>query len=233
MPTLQDLVENYGLSQTFGVEGPFGGGHTGVDLLTPAGTPVPALGWGTIESVFSDTIGGQQVKVKYASGAVGWFAHLQEIYASIGERVDASTIIGKSGATGHVTGPHLHFEERDPSGQLVDPLSDYARSFVFDMLPSAPTTSDPDCPNGWSKGIFGVCEPFNPGKAPTGPVDNVVKGASDAIGGAVSGVPNAIAKVGDDLARGTKQLAIAGVIIGVVVVLGYSGVRQTLSGGGD
>ena len=36
----------------------------------------------------------------------------------------------------------------------------------------------------------------------------------------------AIAKVGDDLARGTKRLAVAGAIIGFVVVLGYGGVRQ-------
>lgn len=229
MPTLQDLIENYGISQPFGVEGPFGGGHTGVDIATPSGTSVPALGEGTISSIFYDATGGQQVKVKYASGAEGWFAHLGEVYSQVGERVDSSTIIARSGASGHVTGPHLHFEEKDPSGQLVDPLNEASQTYIGGG-------GDPECPPGWSRGIFGVCEPFNPGTARVGPVDSIVKGGADAVGGAasaagaaVSGIPNAIGKLGEDLARGTKQLAIAGVIVGIVVVLGFSGVKRSLS----
>lgn len=232
MPTLRDFVENFGISQPFGVEGPFGGAHTGVDLLTPSGTAVPALGSGTISDVFYDSAGGHQVKVKYDTGAEGWFAHLSEVYSREGERVGGETVIGASGASGHVTGAHLHFEARDPSGQLVDPLNEASQTFIGGG-------GDPECPLGYSfDPATNSCKSWVPG----GVVPNVPPGknlpawspsAPDIkLPNPLEGVAGAIGKFSEDVARGTKQLAIAGVIIGVVVVLGYAGARQTLSGGG-
>jgi murein DD-endopeptidase MepM/ murein hydrolase activator NlpD len=241
MPTLQDLIENFGISQPFGVEGPFGGVHTGVDLLTPSGTPIPAFDSGTIADVFYDSAGGQQVKVKYDSGAEGWFAHLSEVYGQPGERVSGSTIIGASGASGHVTGPHLHYEQRDPSGQLVDPLSHPLQTYIGGG-------GDPECPLGYSfDASTNSCKSWVPGgivpNVPTGgslpawsptapalkPVDDAIrsvlpKNPLDAFGALSASVD----KLGGDLARGTKQLAVAAVVIGVVIVLGYAGTRQVL-----
>lgn len=232
MPTLQDLVENYGLTQGFGVEGPFGGSHTGVDLGTPAGTPVPALGSGTIASIFYDPIGGQQVKVRYDSGAEGWFAHLGDIYSQVGERVGGETIIGASGDSGQVTGPHLHYEIHDPAGQLTDPLDARAQTFIGGGVGTS--GEEPQCPLGYTYDpATNSCRSWVPGgivpNVPVGPNLPAWSPPKVSLPNPLDPVGAAVGKLGDDLARGTKQIAVAAVIVGVVVVLGFSGVRRTLS----
>ncbi len=248
--TLRDLINKFGLTQPFGSEGPFGGKHTGVDVGAPAGTPIPALGAGTIESVFFDATGGNQVKVRYDSMAEGWFAHLDQVYSQPGERVSGETIIAKSGASGHVTGPHLHYEQRDPSGQLVDPLSSPLDTYMGGG-------SDPsvigDCPTGYVRNLFGVCvpsrepgfNPKNPGVDPiTGAGPKAVPGGGgiaglgsnlnpvDAIGSgfkaAGDAVSGAIGTATGSLMTGARQLVIAGVVVVIIAALSVGGVRRTI-----
>jgi murein DD-endopeptidase MepM/ murein hydrolase activator NlpD len=65
---------------------------------------------------------GNLVVVQHRLGMTSWYAHLSRIAVSPGECVVAGTLIGRVGATGHATGPHLHFELR-VRGAAVDPLS--------------------------------------------------------------------------------------------------------------
>lgn len=103
--------------------------HDGLDLAIPAGTPVQAGLSGTIIFAGADGSGppcgqyrgyGLSVVVANQTGWQTLYAHLDEIRVEVGQVVTATTIIGASGATGCVSGPHLHFGLRNQSG-LLDP----------------------------------------------------------------------------------------------------------------
>ena len=93
--------------------------HSGVDIAAPAGTPVICPVDGTATLVATGPIGGKQVIVR--KGDTEYiFLHLSEQCVTEGARVRLSSLIGKVGATGRVTGPHLHFGIRI-NGQYVNP----------------------------------------------------------------------------------------------------------------
>jgi murein DD-endopeptidase MepM/ murein hydrolase activator NlpD len=97
--------------------------HSGIDLPAASGTPVGAAGRGCVISTGYDSGGyGNLVVVQHRLGMTSWYAHLSRISVRPGECVVAGTRIGRVGATGHATGPHLHFELR-LRGAAVDPLS--------------------------------------------------------------------------------------------------------------
>jgi Peptidase family M23/Putative peptidoglycan binding domain len=97
--------------------------HTGIDLPAPSGTPVGAAGRGCVSSAGYDPGGyGNLVIVQHRLGMTSWYAHLSRISVRPGQCVVAGTRIGRVGATGHATGPHLHFELR-LRGAAIDPLS--------------------------------------------------------------------------------------------------------------
>ena len=97
--------------------------HTGIDLPAPSGTPVGAAGHGCVIQAGYDSGGyGNLVIVQHRLGMTSWYAHLSRISVNVGECVVAGSRIGRVGATGHATGPHLHFELR-LRGAAVDPLS--------------------------------------------------------------------------------------------------------------
>nr|WP_119590042.1 M23 family metallopeptidase [Streptomyces scabiei] len=105
------------------------GYHTGVDFVAPTGTPLKAVGAGTVVSAGWGGAYGNQVVIRLADGYYAQYAHLSSISVSAGQSVSGGQQIGLSGATGNVTGPHLHFEIRTtPSyGSDLDPLA-YLRS---------------------------------------------------------------------------------------------------------
>ncbi|MEI5519429.1 M23 family metallopeptidase [Streptomyces brasiliscabiei] len=105
------------------------GYHTGVDFVAPTGTTLKAVGAGTVVSAGWGGAYGNQVVVKLADGYYAQYAHLSSISVSAGQSVSGGQQIGLSGATGNVTGPHLHFEIRtSPNyGSDIDPLA-YLRS---------------------------------------------------------------------------------------------------------
>lgn len=105
------------------------GYHTGVDFAAPTGTPLKAVGAGTVVSAGWGGAYGNQVVIQLADGHYAQYAHLSSISVSNGQSVTAGQQIGLSGATGNVTGPHLHFEIRTGPdyGSDVDPVA-YLRS---------------------------------------------------------------------------------------------------------
>lgn len=87
--------------------------HTGLDYPAPAGTTVSAAGRGRVVFAGWDPGGyGNLVVVEHPRGARSWYAHLARITIARGAWVAAGTQVGTVGATGFVTGPHLHFELR-------------------------------------------------------------------------------------------------------------------------
>ncbi|MDT0398598.1 MULTISPECIES: LysM peptidoglycan-binding domain-containing M23 family metallopeptidase [Streptomyces] len=105
------------------------GYHTGVDFSVPTGTSLKAVGAGTVVSAGWGGAYGNQVVVKLNDGYYAQYAHLSSLSVSAGQSVTAGQQVGLSGATGNVTGPHLHFEIRTTPnyGSDVDPVS-YLRS---------------------------------------------------------------------------------------------------------
>ncbi|WP_320775678.1 LysM peptidoglycan-binding domain-containing M23 family metallopeptidase [Streptomyces sp. CRN 30] len=101
------------------------GYHTGVDFAVPTGTSLKAVGSGTVVSAGWGGSYGNQVVVRLADGHYAQYAHLSSLSVSVGQTVGAGQQVGLSGATGNVTGPHLHFEIRTASGygSDVDPLA--------------------------------------------------------------------------------------------------------------
>ncbi|MEU4654623.1 peptidoglycan DD-metalloendopeptidase family protein [Streptomyces sp. NPDC023723] len=105
------------------------GYHTGTDFVVPTGTSVKAVGAGTVVTAGWGGAYGNQVVIKLADGYYAQYAHLSSISVSSGDAVTAGQQLGLSGATGNVTGPHLHFEIRTTPdyGSDIDPLA-YLRS---------------------------------------------------------------------------------------------------------
>ncbi|WHM35504.1 M23 family metallopeptidase [Streptomyces sp. BPTC-684] len=101
------------------------GYHTGVDFAAETGTTVKAVGAGTVVSAGWGGAYGNQVVIRHADGMYSQYAHLSQLSVSAGQTVAEGQQLGLSGATGNVTGPHLHFEIRTTPdyGSDVDPLA--------------------------------------------------------------------------------------------------------------
>jgi murein DD-endopeptidase MepM/ murein hydrolase activator NlpD len=96
--------------------------HTGADFLSPAGTPVKAPGGGRVALARDRYYSGGTVVIDHGLGLFSFFAHLSSIDVKPGEVVTAGQVVGKVGATGRVTGAHLHWTVRAGNAQ-IDPLS--------------------------------------------------------------------------------------------------------------
>ncbi|MEU2994954.1 M23 family metallopeptidase [Streptomyces griseoincarnatus] len=105
------------------------GSHTGIDFHAASGTPVQSVGVGTVVEAGWGGAYGNQVVIKMHDGTYTQYAHLSSVSVSAGQEVTAGQQIGLSGATGNVTGAHLHFEARMSAeyGSDLDPVS-YLRS---------------------------------------------------------------------------------------------------------
>jgi peptidoglycan hydrolase-like protein with peptidoglycan-binding domain len=94
--------------------------HTGVDFVASAGTPVGAAGGGCVEFAGFNDGYGLLVVIAHRLAVTSWYAHLSRIDLRPGACVGAGARVGLVGATGHATGPHLHFEVR-VRGAATDP----------------------------------------------------------------------------------------------------------------
>ena len=97
------------------------GPHNGLDLAAVTGTPVYAPTPGVVAFARDFYFSGNTVIVDHGHGLLSTMAHLSVIDVKEGERVAKGSLLGKVGATGRVTGPHLHWAVR-LHGDRVDPL---------------------------------------------------------------------------------------------------------------
>lgn len=97
--------------------------HLGVDYAAPIGTPIRAVGEGTIAEAGFRGGAGNMIKIRHNSTYATAYKHLSGFAKGVrsGSRVQQGQIIGYVGNTGLSTGPHLHFEFFQ-NGKYVDPL---------------------------------------------------------------------------------------------------------------
>ncbi|MFI0819417.1 transglycosylase family protein [Streptomyces sp. NPDC021098] len=101
------------------------GHHTGIDFPVGVGTSVKAVATGQVVSAGWADAYGYEVVIRHPDGKYSQYAHLSQLSVRAGQGVNVGQQIGRSGATGNVTGPHLHFEVRTgPAyGSDINPLS--------------------------------------------------------------------------------------------------------------
>lgn len=96
--------------------------HTGTDFASEAGDPIVALNAGVVVLAEDLYFSGNSVIIDHGQGLYSYYAHLSAIVAREGARIAKGELLGRVGATGRVTGPHLHLSVR-LVGTRVDPMS--------------------------------------------------------------------------------------------------------------
>ena len=96
--------------------------HSGTDFLSAAGVRVHAPNRGRIVAARDFYFSGNTILIDHGLGVFSLLAHLSQIEVQEGELVSAGAVVGRVGATGRVTGPHLHWALR-VGGARIDPLS--------------------------------------------------------------------------------------------------------------
>ena len=92
--------------------------HKGTDVAMPIGRDVPSAKAGRVAHAGERSGYGLTVEIDHGHGLVTRYAHLSQLSVSVGDTVSEGQALAKSGATGRVTGPHLHFEVLDQGQPL-------------------------------------------------------------------------------------------------------------------
>ncbi len=96
--------------------------HNGIDLAGAVGTPVLAPASGQVIKLYTNAIGGKQLLVLHNNGVVSGYAHLSAYLVKLNDHITQGQHLADVGATGQVTGPHLHFTLRDAQGNYLNPV---------------------------------------------------------------------------------------------------------------
>ncbi|MFE3033771.1 M23 family metallopeptidase [Streptomyces canus] len=119
-------TSSYTITGTFGQAGSLwsSGYHTGLDFAAPTGTLIKAIHSGTITEAGWAGSYGYRTILTLDDGTELWFCHQSSISVSVGQKVGTGDVIGRVGATGNVTGAHLHLEVH-PGGSAdgIDPMA--------------------------------------------------------------------------------------------------------------
>lgn len=95
--------------------------HSGMDFRAPIGMDAKVTAPGVVTKAGWNGGYGRMVEVDHGNGFATRYGHLSEIDVTVGEKLDAGAVIGKTGSSGRSTGPHLHYEVRH-NGEAIDPL---------------------------------------------------------------------------------------------------------------
>jgi murein DD-endopeptidase MepM/ murein hydrolase activator NlpD len=130
-----------GATSSFGrltiLNGKPGGRHQGADFRAAEGTPVKAPNSGLVVLAGDLYYSGNTVVVDHGYGLFSLLAHLSRMAVTVGSPVARGEVVGESGSTGRVTGPHLHWAVR--LGPLsVDPLSLVSAAAAEEADPATP-----------------------------------------------------------------------------------------------
>ena len=95
--------------------------HAGEDFAVSVGTPLASMSTGKVD--FAGPISGYGilVRIRYWDGTISYYGHMSSVSVNKGDSVDPGQVVGRSGNTGHSTGPHLHLEIHPDGGDPVDP----------------------------------------------------------------------------------------------------------------
>ncbi len=112
--------------------------HLGIDYGAPVGAPVVAVASGTVVSAGWSGGGGNMVHLRHASGFESYYLHLSAFGSGIraGAHVDQGQLIGRVGATGTATGPHLDYRLRK-NGVFVNPLIEHRKLPPGEPIPDS------------------------------------------------------------------------------------------------
>jgi len=124
--------------------------HSGEDIGAPAGTDVVASNDGVVRLTVDHIFSGRGIYVDHGLGLYSMYFHLSEVLVRDGDLVRAGQVIGKVGATGRATGPHLHWGAKI-NGARVNPYAlldlPFPRNdFIRDSLLASPSTLQKDEP---------------------------------------------------------------------------------------
>lgn len=95
--------------------------HSGMDFRAPIGMDAKVTAPGVVTKAGWNGGYGRMVEVDHGNGFATRYGHLSEIDVTVGEKLGAGAVIGKTGSSGRSTGPHLHYEVRH-NGEAIDPL---------------------------------------------------------------------------------------------------------------
>ncbi|MCD9198883.1 M23 family metallopeptidase [Aeromicrobium wangtongii] len=119
-------VTGYHLSARFGQRsGLWSTVHTGLDFAGPSGSTIVSVAAGTVVSAGYEGAYGNRtvIRLNDGTGTEIWYCHQSRFAVSVGDNVGPGDVIGYTGSTGNVTGPHLHLEVHPAGGPAVDPVA--------------------------------------------------------------------------------------------------------------
>lgn len=119
-PLNSKITSPYGGARMF--NGTLKSYHSGTDFRAAVGVEVPASNAGVVKIARERYYAGGSVVIDHGSGIYTQYYHLSKISVKVGDRVERGQIVGLSGASGRVSGPHLHFGVF-VGGAQVNPMS--------------------------------------------------------------------------------------------------------------
>ena len=119
LPLESAITSDFGKARVY--NGSLKGYHSGTDFRAPVGTPVLASNDGVVAYVGDRFYSGGTIIIDHGEGIYSCYFHMSKYDVEKGERVQRGEVIGLSGKSGRVTGPHLHFAMR-VHGVQVNPL---------------------------------------------------------------------------------------------------------------